>query len=148
MNKFLENKWSYAGMLLGACALILSIFHFTAGPFTSPAQSLERTVAEKVSAVKSGIIAGLKGQEPPAPAKKHWPNIDTVLTNASIGLAAVALLCAFIGGLCKESSWCVNGALFFGSSTLVFYAFLVWAALVCTLLILFIIVSFFTGPPC
>lgn len=57
-------------MFFGAIALILGIFHFNYGPFSAPPLMLESAVAEKVSAIKNGIIAGMKDEKPPAAAKK------------------------------------------------------------------------------
>lgn len=147
MSTLSQNKWSSAGMLLGAMALMLSVFHFTTGPFTSPTQSLEHLIADKVSAVKTGIIEGLKGEEPPAAAKKHAPDIDALLDNAGISMAVIALLCAFIGGIRKENAWSVSGAMLFGGSTLAFYAILLYVGLICALLLIFLVVSWFAGPP-
>lgn len=147
MNTLSQNKWSLAGMILGAVALMLSVFHFTAGPFTSPTQTLEHIVADKVSAVKTGIIAGLKGEEPHSDPRKSTPDIDALLDNAGIGMAIIALLCAFIGGIRKESTWSVSGAMLFGGSTLAFYAILLYVGLICAVLIIFLVVSWFAAPP-
>lgn len=64
MDIIAQNKCSSLGMLFGAIALILGIFHFSFGPFSAPPFGLESVVAEKVSAVKKGILAGLKGEQP------------------------------------------------------------------------------------
>ncbi|MDO6406471.1 hypothetical protein [Pantoea phytobeneficialis] len=147
MNTLSQSKWSSAGMILGAVALMLSVFHFTVGPFTSPTQTLEHIVAHKVSAVKTGIIAGLRGEVPPVTDRRSTPDIDALLDNAGIGMAIIALLCAFIGGIRKESAWSVSGAMLFGGSTLAFYAFLLYVGLICTVLLIFLVVSWFAGPP-
>jgi hypothetical protein len=57
-----QNKFSSLGMILGVIALITGLVHFSMGPFSSPPPTLENVIAEKVSAVKKGIMAGLKGE--------------------------------------------------------------------------------------
>ena len=64
MEILLRNKFSSVGMLLGVIALLLSLVQFTFGPFSTKSTALEIVVAEKVSAVKKGIIAGIKGEQP------------------------------------------------------------------------------------
>lgn len=72
MDIISQNKCSSLGMLSGVIPLILGIFHFSFGPFASPLPKLESVIAEQVSAVKKGIIAGLKGEKPSVIAqKKH-----------------------------------------------------------------------------
>ncbi|HID3219802.1 TPA: hypothetical protein ACXGFD_000809 [Enterobacter cloacae] len=105
MEIVLRNKFSSLGMLLGGIALILSIVQFSFGPFSPKPPALEVMVAEKVSAVKQGIIAGLKGERPAARTEKTTVDIDRILLNAGIILAVVALGLSFIGGMCKESRW-------------------------------------------
>jgi hypothetical protein len=51
---------------------------------------LEIVVAEKVSAVKKGIIAGIKGEQPVVEAKKKAFDIDSILISGII-LSVVAL---------------------------------------------------------
>lgn len=133
-------------MLLGALALLLSIIHFTTGPFSAP-PTLEGYVAEKVSAVKRGVIAGLKGEEPQRATAARGPDIDSVVDNATIVVAVVALLCALVGGMRKENRFSVSGALLFGGGTLAFHAVLFGIAVVCAILLLLIILSLLGGSP-
>jgi hypothetical protein len=70
MEILLRNKFSSVGMLLGVIALLLSLVQFTFGPFSTKSTTLEIVVAEKVSAVKKGIIAGIKGEQPVVEAKR------------------------------------------------------------------------------
>ena len=147
MSTLSHNRWSSAGMLLGALALLLSIIHFTAGPFSNPPPTLEGFVAEKVSAVKKGVIAGLKGEEPQKASAAREPDIDSIVDSAGIGLAVVALLCAFLGGMRKENRFSVSGALLFGGGTLAFHAVLFGIAVVCAILLLLIILSLLGGSP-
>ena len=70
MEILLRNKFSSVGMLLGVIALLLSLVQFTFGPFSTKSTALEIVVAEKVSAVKKGIIAGIKGDSRPLRQKR------------------------------------------------------------------------------
>ncbi|WP_353886788.1 hypothetical protein [uncultured Enterobacter sp.] len=113
MEILLRNKFSSVGMLLGVIALLLSLVQFTFGPFSTKSTTLEIVVAEKVSAVKKGIIAGIKGEQPAVEAKKKAFDIDSILINSGIILSVVALGLAFTAGMRKENRWGVSGALFF-----------------------------------
>lgn len=123
MNKLHRYQISLYGMLIGALALLISIFHFNFGsyPIKPP---LEVRVAEKISSIKNGVLAGLKDKEPPVLIEKHTVFIDNVLNSFGIGLSIGALILAFIGGVRKENSWSVRGALFFGGGALAFHAIL------------------------
>lgn len=145
MEIILQNKSSSLGMLFGGIALIISLFHFTFGPFNPPQHSLESVVAEHVSAVKKGIIAGLKGETPPVIGEKNTINSDKIVDNIAITLAIVALVCAFIGGMRKENPWSIRGALIFGGGTLAFYAFLVGITIIFAILLLMMICSLLIG---
>ncbi|EOF4702939.1 MAG: hypothetical protein P0Y63_23915 [Klebsiella huaxiensis] len=145
METISQNKCSSLGMLFGAIALILGIFHFSVGPFSAPPPTLEGVIAEKVSSVKKGIIAGLKGEKPQIIAEKKAVDIDKILDNAGILLAVIALVCAFIGGMRKENGWSISGALIFGGGTLAFHALLFGIGLVCGIILLILIFSFLGG---
>ncbi|MCK7163863.1 hypothetical protein [Enterobacter cloacae] len=145
MEIVLRNKFSSLGMLLGGIALILSIVQFSFGPFSPKPPALEVMVAEKVSAVKQGIIAGLKGERPAARTEKKTVDIDRILLNAGIILAVVALGLSFIGGMCKESRWGISGALLFSGLTLTFHAVLLAFGLIVAVLLLLFILSLITG---
>lgn len=145
MDIISQNKSSSLGMLFGAIALILSIFHFSFGPFSAPPPSLEGVVAQKVSAVKKGIIAGLKGEKPPVVTEKKPVDIDKILKNSGIALAIIALVCAFIGGMRKENRWGIRGAIFFSGATLAFHVLLFGIGIICAVLLLFLISTIFGG---
>lgn len=145
MDILSQNKFSSLGMLLGAIALILGLVHFSFGPFSSPPPTLGTVVAEQVAAVKKGIIAGLKGQQPTAETEQHRVDIDSVVRNGGIILAIVALGLAFIGGMRKENRWGIGGALVFAGGTLIFHVMLFGMALVCAIILLILIFSFLNG---
>lgn len=145
MEIVLRNKFSSLGMFLGGIALILSIVQFSFGPFSPKPPALEVIVAEKVSAVKQGVIAGLKGERPAARTEKTTVDIDSIILNAGIILAVVALGLSFIGGMCKESRWGISGALLFSGLTLTFHAVLLAFGLIVAVLLLLFILSLVTG---
>ena len=145
MEIITHNKWGSLGMLLGAVALITGILHMQLGPIAAP-PTLESTIARKVSAVKEGILAGLKGEKPAAaPARSAPVNADRIVDNVGIALAVSALLCAFIGGMRKENSWSTRGALLFGGATLAFHAFMFVIAIFCAMALLMLSVTALTG---
>ncbi|EEW6709653.1 hypothetical protein [Escherichia albertii] len=145
MGIIAQNKISSLGMLFGTIALIMGIIHFSFGPFSAPPPTLESVVAEKTAEIKRGLLAGIKGEKITTVEKKEAPDVDKILKQGGIALAIAALLCAFVGGMCKESNWSISGALFFGGGTLVFHAVLFGIGIVCGILLLLLIFSFLTG---
>ncbi|CBG90754.1 hypothetical protein [Citrobacter rodentium] len=140
-----QNKTSAAGMLFGAVALIITLFHFSFGPFTPPRPRLENVIAEQVSAVKKGIIAGLNGETLPAAANERAADMDKIMHGTEVALAIIALICAFIGGMRKESLWSVRGALIFGGGTLAFHALLFGLAIFCVIVLFLVVCSWLSG---
>lgn len=101
----LQNKRSSSGMLFGVIALTITLFHFTFGPFDPPQHPLESVVAEHVSAVKQGIMAGLKGEVPADIGEKNTINSDKLPAKRSRGLAPVTQATpAFCQNFCFFSS--------------------------------------------
>jgi hypothetical protein len=145
MEILLRNKFSSVGMLLGVIALLLSLVQFTFGPFSTKSTTLEIVVAEKVSAVKKGIIAGIKGEQPVVEAKKKAFDIDSILINSGIILSVVALGLAFTAGMRKENRWGGSGALFFSGATLAFHAALLAFGLIVAVLLLLLVISVVSG---
>jgi len=132
-------------MLLGVIALLLSVVQFTLGPFSTKSTALEVVVAEKVTAVKKGIMAGLKGEQPTVETKKKPVDIDRLLIASGILLSVMALGLAFISGLRKENKWTVSGALFFSGATIAFHAALLAFGLIVAVLVLMLVVSIISG---
>ncbi len=145
MDTLIQNKWSSVGILFGAVALMVGLLHVSLGPFTAPTLTLERAVARDVASVKRGIIAGLTGHENPVPAEPKPVNVDKVLDNVGIGLAVVALVCAFIGGMRHETRWGVKGAFIFGGASLVFYLLLFSLSIISGILIVMAFISWLTS---
>ena len=132
-------------MLLGVIALLLSVVQFTLGPFSTKSTALEVVVAEKVTAVKKGIMAGLKGEQPTVETKKKPVDIDRLLIASGILLSVMALGLAFISGLRKENKWTVSGALFFSGATIALHAALLAFGLIVAVLVLMLVVSIISG---
>ncbi|WP_442779860.1 hypothetical protein [Enterobacter cancerogenus] len=145
MEILIRNKFSSVGMLLGVIALLLSVVQFTLGPFSTKSTALEVVVAEKVTAVKKGIMAGLKGEQPTVETKKKPVDIDRLLIASGILLSVMALGLAFISGLRKENKWTVSGALFFSGATIAFHAALLAFGLIVAVLVLMLVVSIVSG---
>ncbi|HDS6853732.1 TPA: hypothetical protein QH025_004001 [Enterobacter cancerogenus] len=145
MEILIRNKFSSVGMLLGVIALLLSVVQFTLGPFSTKSTALEIVVAEKVTAVKKGIMAGLKGEQPTVETKKKPVDIDRLLIASGILLSVMALGLAFISGLRKENKWTVSGALFFSGATIAFHAALLAFGLIVAVLVLMLVVSIISG---
>lgn len=141
MEAIKQNGWSSAGILLGAVALIMGLFHFTLGPFAAR-PSLESIVAEQVSAVRKGIIAGIKGVTPEVEKKKSATlNIDRILNNVGPGLALAGLLCSFIAGIRGERRLIIYAAVVCGGVTLAFHTILFGISVIFAILgLLFIII--------
>ncbi|MCP2002318.1 hypothetical protein EC843_10948 [Buttiauxella sp. JUb87] len=66
------NLFSFIGLLVGTLALLLALFHFWAGPFTTHPATLETLVAEKTTSVREAAIAALMGN--PVPEVKTAKN--------------------------------------------------------------------------
>ena len=145
MEILIRNKFSSVGMLLGVIALLLSVVQFTLGPFSTKSTALEVVVAEKVTAVKKGIMAGLKGEQPTVETKKKPVDIDRLLIASGILLSVMALGLALISGLRKENKWTVSGALFFSGATIAFHAVLLAFGLIVAVLVLMLVVSIISG---
>ncbi|WP_052696605.1 hypothetical protein [Pantoea sp. BL1] len=144
MNTLVKNAWSSAGMIFGALALIISLIHFSTGPY-SASPSLESVVARHVSEIKKGVIDGLKGKAPSSAESARKINIDQILTTVALSFATAALLLAFVGGMRKENKWSVRGALIFGCGTLAFHAILLGMALASAIILLLILLSLISG---
>lgn len=145
MEILLRNKFSSLGMFLGASTLVLAIVHFSFGPFAPAPPTLETVVAEQAYAIKQGLVAGITGQQPAAKAPKKAPDIDHVILNVGIILALIALGLGFMGGMRKENQWGIAGALIFAGGTLVFHMALFAFALICAILLLFLIVAWLSS---
>lgn len=142
-----KNLFSLSGVFFGVIALMMGVIHYSVGPLSSPEPTIEHRIQNKISAVRQGIIAGLKGEKSEANSEiKRSVDVDRVLDNIGRTLAIAALLCAFIGGMRKENRWGIMGALFFGGATLTYHVALFSLSLIpgiILILIIFFILSHF-----
>ncbi|GAB4114363.1 MAG: hypothetical protein Tsb0027_02960 [Wenzhouxiangellaceae bacterium] len=132
-----QKPWiSAAGIGVGALGLLLAVVHFWAGPFT-PQPSLERTIAEKVVAIKDATVAALQGEAlPDTVPETDGVDADEVVRIAVPVLAALAVILGVIGFAMKEPGRVSIGAVALGGSTFAFqFAGLVLGAIVLTLFI-------------
>lgn len=141
---FKANPFSAAGLLAGAIALLAGIIHFSAGPFSSE-KTLETRIAEKVVAVKKGVISGVRGHAIITPSSSPAINPDKVIDIAGMTIAVVAVICGLVGGMRRENRWSVSGALCFGAGTLLFHALLFSIAIIFAIVLLIAVIAFFAG---
>jgi len=130
-----QTPWIGAvGIGIGALGLLLAVVHFWAGPFT-PQPSLERTIAEKVVAIKDASVAALRGEQLPESAPPaDGINADRVVQIAVPVLAALAIILGVIGFAMKEPGRVTIGAVALGGSTFAFqFAGLLLGAIVLAL---------------
>jgi hypothetical protein len=140
-----QNKFSSLGMILGVIALITGLVHFSMGPFSSPPPTLENVIAEKVSAVKKGIMAGLKG-ETVAVSETQKKAIDIEGSRYSgyrDGRRGATL--RIYWRYAQREPLGICGALCFGGGTLAFHALLFGIGIVLGILLLLAIIAFLTG---
>ncbi len=141
---FKANPFSAAGLLFGAIALLAGIIHFSLGS-VSFEKTFETRVAEKVVAVKKGVISGLKGQQIIASSSVPKINPDKAIDIPGMGIAIVAIICGFVGGMRRENRWGISGALFFGVGTLLFHTVLFSIGIIFGILLLVAVITFLTG---
>ncbi len=130
-----KSTLSFLGMGVGAIALILTLVHFWAGPF-SPQQTLEQTVAEKAVAIKKATIDALKGKKAPEPVERAPYNTDNYLTIGTSALGGFAIIFGVFGFAKHESKRAALGAGILGCSAIAFQ-FAAWAvmAIVCAIIV-------------
>lgn len=131
----LQSKFSAIGIVLGGIALLLSLLHFWAGPF-SPQPTIETVVAEKAASIRSAALDALKGKEPVKETfTANW-NADKVTEVATALLGGLALILAVVGFANKEPSRIAGGAAALGVSAIAFQFIAMYAmALLVVLLI-------------
>jgi uncharacterized membrane protein YdbT with pleckstrin-like domain len=110
-------KFSTAGLVLGALALLVAIGHFwlTAA---APKPALEDRIADKVIAIRDATVDRLTGREKEAP-QPQWDSYQLVVTATSI-LGSLALVLAVVGFVRKEPTRACIGAAALGGAAVVF----------------------------
>ncbi len=127
-------KLSSVGMMLGACALLLAVIHFWAGPF-SPTPSLEAVVAAKTVAIRDVVVATLGGKAAPTVPASPWDLDRTLMLLGSV-LGAAALVLAVLGFVRNEPARACGGAAALGGAALAFqFVVIAVAAVVLAILV-------------
>lgn len=137
----MKEKFSYIGIGLGAIALLLSLIHFWAGPF-SPQPTLEDVVAVKAVKIRNATISALKGQQQPAVMQgSRTMDNDQILDLITVILGGLAVILAVLGYARKESTRAASGAAVLGAGAIAFQ----FAAVALGLIVLAILVSAVLG---
>ena len=125
----------FAGIGVGAIALMLALVHFWAGPFAEQ-PSMEEFVAEKAVSIRDATIAALKGEEIEAPPAENSFDIDRVLDVLTSVLGGLAVILGVIGFARKEPLRPATGAAVLGGGAIAFqFAALALGMIVAVLLI-------------
>jgi hypothetical protein len=129
-----KSHISFIGIGIGSIALLLTIVHFWAGPFT-PQPTLEQTVAEKAVSIKNATIAALKGEEEPE-AQSRPLDADQLLRIGTAVLGGLAIILGVIGYAKKEPLRVAGGAAVLGGSALAYqFAVIALGAIVLAILV-------------
>lgn len=130
-----SSKFGFIGIAIGSLALLLTLVHFWAGPF-SPQPTLEKTVAEKAVAIKKATIAALKGEEQQVPVRQSSMDTDKMVSLATAVLGGLAIILGVFGYAKKEPLRVAGGAAVLGGSAIAFqFAVLALGAIVLAILI-------------
>ena len=135
----LNRKIGYAGVALGACALLLALIHFWAGPF-SPQPTLETVVAEKAAAIRESTIKALSGEEYKTYATRHW-DADRVMELTVSLMGALAIILGIIAFIQKASWRLAGGAAVLGAGAIGFQLFTFYMAAVLVVILIAAVLS-------
>ncbi|GGC05773.1 hypothetical protein GCM10011352_34960 [Marinobacterium zhoushanense] len=123
------------GILLGSIALLLSLTHFWAGPF-SPQPTIETVVAEKAASIRSAALSALRGEEPIQEYQTSNWNIDQAADVVTAVFGGLAFILGIVGFSRHEPKRVVGGAAALGISAVAFQFIAMYAmALLVVLLI-------------
>lgn len=135
-----KSKFGMIGIALGSIALLLSLVHFWAGPF-SPQPTIETIVSEKVASIRSATLDALNGEEPANTYfSKTW-TADTYADVATAVLGGLALILGIIGFANREPSRIVGGAAALGISAVAFQFIAMYAMALLVVLIICAVLS-------
>ncbi|PKH22754.1 hypothetical protein CIG19_12315 [Enterobacterales bacterium CwR94] len=126
-------------------SLLAFLIHFWLGPFAPASPALHSLVAGTVSAVKSGVLAGMGlpfEHQTPQPKVR---SIDDMLNLGVLIGAGLALVFGLVAGMRKESRWGIYGALILGSAVFAMYAALIAAAIWLTVMLVLVVTAFIAG---
>jgi len=116
-----DNKslFGIIGIVIGSIALLLSLIHFWAGPF-SPKPTIESVVAEKTASIRKAAIDALKGKKPEKKTfvSKWDADKGTDVITALFG--GIAIILGVIGFAKREPNRVAGGATALGISAVAF----------------------------
>jgi len=94
-------KFGNVGIVFGAIALLLSLTHFWAGPF-SPKPTLENYVAEKAVSIRNAIENIKNNEQPKNTISSNW-DTDKVVNVITVLLGGLAIVLAGLSFIKSES---------------------------------------------
>lgn len=122
----MAGKFGYAAIILGLCALTMTVVHFFGGPF-APQQSAGVSLGELTAEIAQSAKRSVLGQPQPAPATRPW-DTDRIVDVAAPVLAVFALALAVFAYVQHEPRRLVVSGIALGSGALLFQ-FFAWYAL-------------------
>lgn len=116
------------GLAAGSLALLMALVHFWAQPL-APQPTLESSVAEKVSSIRTAALDAIKGKQPEKKSVlRNW-DIDDVISAVTAALGGIAVVLGVLGFARSERNRVTGGAVMLGASAIAFQ-FLAWFAMV------------------
>jgi hypothetical protein len=130
-----EGLFGWIGIALGSIALLMTIVHLYAGPF-SPQPTLESLVASKAVAIKESLLASLTGNNLSSSVSQPRYDLDRILEIVTAVLAVSSVILGVIGSACRANWRVVSGAMMLGAGALDFqFAVLAFGAVAIVVLI-------------
>ena len=129
------------GILFGSIALLLSLVHFWAGPFT-PQPTIETVVAEKAVSIRNATLSALKGEKPVQQYQTSKWDTDRVADVITAVLGGLAFIFGVIGFAKQEPKRVVGGAAALGMSAVAFQFIAMYAM---ALLVVILIAAVLSG---
>ena len=130
-----KSIFGMIGIAIGSIALLLSLVHFWAGPF-SPQPTIETIVSEKISSIRSAALDALNGEEPTQTYfSKKW-TADTYADVATAVLGGLALILGVISLANREPRRIAGGAAALGISAIAFQFIAMYAMALLVVLII------------
>ena len=135
-----KSKFGKIGIAIGSIALLLSLFHFWAGPF-SPQPTIETIISERVLSIRSAALDTLSGKEPVQEYfSKKW-TADAYADVATAVLGGFALIFGIIAFANREPRRVAGGAIALGISAIAFQFIAMYAMALLVVLIIYAVLS-------
>ncbi|TYC67911.1 hypothetical protein FMN63_17920 [Stappia sp. BW2] len=109
------------GLLLGAIALVMALFHFSAGPL-DPQPTIGQSIGEIAADIRKSAIKGLKGEPLPEPQSAPW-SLDRTLKASAYVLGGLAIVLGTLGFVLKENRRVAVCAVSLGAGAIGFQLF-------------------------